>query len=221
MNAEVRLMKNMLEANDQVAANNRDFFASQDMLVLNLIGSPGAGKTTLLLATLDQIDDYNVAVLQGDIETNIDAQRVAQTGTPVLQLNTHGACHLDARLVQQGFQEMSITPDILFIENIGNLVCPAQFDLGETAKVVVVSVTEGDDKPYKYPATFHCAGAVIITKLDLLEHTDFSIDRFLDGFRAVNKVAPCFPVSARTGQGLRPWLAWLKEQCSKVKTEAV
>jgi hydrogenase nickel incorporation protein HypB len=210
---EVILSRNVLEANDALAAENRRRFREMGLAVLNLIGSPGSGKTTLLEATLRRLVEAGEkpAVIEGDLETTRDAQRVAALGVPVCQINTRGGCHLDAAQVRDAAAALRLDGvRLLFIENVGNLVCPTDFDLGETAKVIVLSVPEGDDKPTKYAGCFDAASAVVISKLDLLPHTDFSLAAARRDLDAIRPGVAIFPLAARTGEGMESWLGWLR-----------
>jgi hydrogenase nickel incorporation protein HypB len=205
------LQRKVLAKNDEVAEQNRRFFRENDVLAINLMSAPGSGKTRLLEATLDRIKDRTpLAVVEGDVETANDADRIARHGVPVVQLVTSGACHLEAPLVREGLSHLPVPrKGILFIENVGNLVCPASFDLGETIRVVCVSVTEGDDKPEKYPAMFRKARAMVLTKLDLLPHVDFDRAKVVAHARALNPEITIFETSAVTGEGMDAWCGFL------------
>ena len=211
---EVKVFQNVLDANDRIAAMNRKRFAEHRLLTLNLIGSPGCGKTTLLEKTLLLLRERKAVrpgVIEGDLETSRDAERVARLGVPVVQINTQGGCHLDAVMIQMVLDELPLREiDVLFIENVGNLVCPADYDLGESRKVVLLSVAEGDDKPSKYPYIFRAAGAAVITKMDLLPHTDFSLETARRDMRNANPDIATFPLSARNGEGLEAWVEWIE-----------
>jgi hydrogenase nickel incorporation protein HypB len=204
----VRIEGSLLSKNARLAERNRAWIGERGLWVLNLIGSPGAGKTALLEATLQRRG--GVAVLEGDQATARDAERIARHGAPVLQINTGNGCHLDADMVLEGLRRLDRPADeLVIVENVGNLVCPALFDLGEQAKVVVLSVTEGDDKPLKYPNVFQAAELVVLSKLDLLPHTDFDVDRFLGNVRSLGSDADVICLSSRTGVGMDAWLRWL------------
>ena len=205
------LQRKVLAKNDEVAEQNRRFFRENDVLAINLMSAPGSGKTRLLEATLDRIKDRTpLAVVEGDVETANDAERIARHGVPVVQLVTSGACHLEAPLVLEGLSHLPVPrKGILFIENVGNLVCPASFDLGETIRVVCVSVTEGDDKPEKYPAMFRKARAMVLTKLDLLPYVDFDRAKVVAHARALNPEIAVFETSAVTGEGMDAWCGFL------------
>lgn len=209
---QVKVYQDVLDANDRIAALNRVRLESLGLLTLNLIGSPGCGKTSLLERTLQELKAAGIrcGVIEGDLETSRDAERISACGVPAVQINTKGGCHLDAASVQRVLDDLPLTEmDVLFIENVGNLVCPAGFDLGEAGKVVVLSVTEGDDKPSKYPVIFRKASAALITKSDLLSHTDFNVDAAQRDMRAVNPPLPVMLLSARTGDGIAEWMGWI------------
>jgi hydrogenase nickel incorporation protein HypB len=206
----VSVEQDILSKNDALAANNRRHFSSHRVLALNLVSSPGAGKTTLLVATLEQLlPATTVAVIEGDQETSADARRIRATGAPAIQVNTGKGCHLDAAMIDQAFGQLHFHDGILFIENVGNLVCPAGFDLGEAHKVVIASVTEGEDKPLKYPNMFAAASLMLVSKTDLLPHLDFDVELLISNARRVNPAIAVIPVSARNGEGLDRWLRWL------------
>lgn len=209
---EIKVLRNILEVNDYVARENRRIFDEKGILVLNLMSSPGAGKTTLLERTLDALkSEYSMAVIEGDIATQLDAERIQRHGVPVLQINTQGGCHLDANMIRNAIESLDLDGvRILFIENVGNLVCPAEFALGEDMKVTILSVTEGDDKPEKYPVMFQQSKALVINKVDLLPYVDFDIEAAKRRALALNPRLTVFEVSCRTGQGLAEWLGWLR-----------
>ena len=208
----IKVLRNILEANDQIAARIRERLCAQRIHALNLISAPGAGKTSLLERTIPVLGNhFRIGVLEGDIATTRDADRIGKLDVPVVQLLTGGACHLEAGLVQRGLGELDLgNLDFLFIENVGNIACPAEFDLGENAKFGILSVTEGHDKPAKYPLLFHEVAALVLNKVDLLPYCDFNYDTFLADFRKLNAHAPVFQVSCRTGQGLGEWTHWLE-----------
>ena len=207
----ITLEENILGENEQFAAQNRNLLQSMGFYTLNLMSSPGSGKTTLLVETLNALrGSMRCAVIEGDQQTSHDADRVAQAGVPVVQLNTRRTCHLDAALVQQALAALPLDEiDLLFIENVGNLICPAEYDLGEAEKVVLMSVTEGEDKPAKYPLMFHLAGVLLLTKIDLLPYLRFDLERCKSYFRGVNPGARMIETSAFTRQGLEQWLEYL------------
>lgn len=211
----VNLAKNVLDANDSLALENREAF--KGMLVVNLVSSPGSGKTSILERSLLELkDEFSLAVIEGDVFTDRDAQRIQKTGVPVIQINTGGACHLDASMVMKGFNQLDLEGvDILFVENVGNLVCPAGFDLGEDFKVTVLSTTEGDDKPAKYPAMFKKSAAVLVNKIDLTEALEIDLEALDSELFEVSPQATVFHVSAKTGEGFAGWLGWLRQETTK------
>ena len=207
----VDVRRAVLSENDRLAERNRGFFAARGMLVVNVVSSPGSGKTALLERTLADLKAHApVAVIVGDLATDNDAQRLRRSGAPAVQITTGTACHLDAHMVQHALEELGPAPvEILFIENVGNLVCPASFDLGEDLRVVVTSVTEGEDKPLKYPVIFQKADVVLVSKIDLAAAVDFQRDAALASIREAAPGAAVFEVSSRTGAGLQAWYDWL------------
>jgi len=211
---KIKVVKNILDANDQMAIENKRLFDEAGIITINIMASPGAGKTSLILKTID-LTGLPIAVVEGDIASTLDAEKVGAKNVPVVQINTGGACHLDAAMIRKAIKGLSLkNVRILFIENVGNLVCPASFELGERARVVVASVPEGDDKPYKYPGMFSAATAVVLNKIDTLPVIDFDLERFRKGVLAVNAGAPIFEVSCKTGEGLSSWITWLKKLVS-------
>lgn len=207
----------VLARNNQLAERNRGWFAGRNILALNLVSSPGSGKTTLLERTIRDLGrELSLHVVEGDQETANDAQRIRAAGAPVVQINTGAGCHLDAHMVAHGLQKLNPPADsVLLIENVGNLVCPALFDLGERAKVLVVSVTEGDDKPVKYPHMFRASQVLVLNKIDLLPYVSFDVIRFLELARQVNPHLHAIQTSATRGDGLAEWYAWLRSQKSQ------
>jgi hydrogenase nickel incorporation protein HypB len=219
----VDVFTNILRQNDLEARHNRDHFERCGVLAVNLMSSPGSGKTSLLEATIDALAGrYRIAVIEGDLETDNDARRIRARGVPAIQITTGQTCHLDARMVQGVLKDLDLgATDILFIENVGNLVCPAGFDLGQHANVVLLSVAEGDDKPAKYPTSFRVADLVLLTKTDLLPaFDDFSPQRAGAYVRALANPADIFAVSARQPSSLAPWLAWLIRQVDARRARA-
>jgi len=210
----VTVERKILKKNDEIANENREIFKKNNIYSLNLLSSPGSGKTSLLENTLNQLSEtLNVAVVEGDVQTDNDAQRVAVFNVPVVQIVTNGGCHLEAKLVQNAFQSFEMNDlDLLIIENVGNLVCPANYDLGENKKVVLVSTTEGDDKPLKYPAMFRVSDIMIINKIDLLEYVDFNIDTVKKNALSINPELNIFEISCKTGAGIDDWINWLKKE---------
>lgn len=209
---KISVETDILAKNNRYAEQNRTLFRSKGIFALNLVSSPGSGKTTILERTLrDLSGDLRCAVIEGDQQTDNDARRIAATGVPVRQINTGAGCHLDAHMVGHALEELPVAAlDILFIENVGNLVCPAAFDLGEAHKVVVLSVTEGEDKPLKYPQMFHAANVMLLNKTDLLPHLDFDVDKCLEMARRVSPGITIFRLSAKTGEGMGEWYEWLQ-----------
>ena len=208
----IQVEQNILAKNDALAADNRAFFAAHNILALNLVSSPGSGKTTLLVRTLSLLKgQVAMAVIEGDQQTDNDAERIRATGVQAIQINTGKGCHLDAEMVGHALDDLpSLDGGILFIENVGNLVCPAAFDLGEAAKVVVLSVTEGEDKPLKYPDMFRAARLLLLNKCDLLPHLSFDIELAESYARRVNPDIGIIRLSASSGEGMDDWLAWLR-----------
>jgi hydrogenase nickel incorporation protein HypB len=208
----VAIERNILERNDTHARGNRRRFAEQGIFVLNLVSSPGSGKTTLLVETLKRLGGaLPVAVIEGDQQTANDAERIRATGTRAVQINTGKGCHLDASQIEHALGHLAPTPDsLLFIENVGNLVCPSAFDLGEAHKVVVLSVTEGEDKPLKYPDMFAAARLMLLNKIDLLPYLEFDVERAIAAARRVNPSIEVLQVSATRGTGMDAWLDWLR-----------
>lgn len=219
---EIPVVRNVLEANDRIAARLRADFAARGVLALNLISSPGSGKTSLLERTLrDLAPELRMAVIEGDLQTDNDARRVASTGARAVQINTDGGCHLDAGMVGEALDALGSDPvDVLFIENVGNLVCPVDFDCGEDAKVALLSVTEGDDKPEKYPQLFHLAKAMLINKIDLLPYVDFSLDKARSHATRLNPDLAVMEISCRAGTGLDAWYDWLRAGARAKKEQA-
>ena len=218
----VKIESDILSENNRVARRNRFHFAAHGVTALNLVSSPGSGKTTLLCTTIEALKatrpDLRVAVIEGDQQTSFDADRIRATGAPAVQINTGKGCHLDAPMVEQAFVQLHDhhhddsgggAASLLFIENVGNLVCPAVWDLGEAAKVAILSVTEGEEKPLKYPDMFAAAQLMVINKIDLLPHVRFDVQRCIDAARRVNPVIEVLELSATTGEGMDAWLTWL------------
>ena len=210
----VQLHEDVMIHNNEYAQTNRQFFSDRRILTLNLLSSPGSGKTTLVERTIKAIDgQYPVAVIEGDQQTELDAERIRRTGAPALQINTGAGCHLDAHQIHHALDDLQpVNQSLLIIENVGNLVCPSMFDLGEHHKVVVLSVTEGEDKPIKYPHMFHAADVVVYNKIDLLPYVDFDISKSQEYARQLNDKILFFELSAATGEGLPSWLEWLDRQ---------
>ncbi len=210
----VQIEQNILAKNNQYAHENRRYFREHGLLALNLVSSPGSGKTTLLTETIMRLkDDISIAVIEGDQQTTRDAERIQATGVQALQINTGKGCHLDAHRVGHALETLNLADhSLLFIENVGNLVCPSAFDLGEAHKVVILSVTEGEDKPLKYPDMFHAADLMILNKIDLLPYLDFDLDQCIQYAKQVNPKIKILSLSAKTGAGMEAWLQWLKAE---------
>lgn len=210
----VQIEQDILAKNNSYAKENRNYFAERAMLALNLVSSPGSGKTTLLTETLGKLkDEIDIMVIEGDQQTARDADRIRATGVQALQINTGKGCHLDAHRIQQALDRLKpAEKSILFIENVGNLVCPSAFDLGEAHKVVILSVTEGEDKPIKYPDMFHASDLMILNKTDLLPYLDFDVEQCIQYAKQVNPRIKVLSLSAKTGEGMDNWLRWLKAE---------
>ena len=208
----LKIEQDILAKNDAYARENRAFLAGRRVFALNLVSSPGSGKTTLLCKTIEMLKGKaTVAVIEGDQQTSNDAERIRATGAPAIQINTGKGCHLDAHMVGHAMQQMELPErSFLMIENVGNLVCPAAFDLGEAHKVVILSVTEGEDKPLKYPDMFRAADLMLLNKCDLLPHLTFNVDQAIEAARRVNPAIQVIRVSATTGEGMNDWLGWLE-----------
>lgn len=211
---EIPVVRNVLEANDKMAVQLKSLFARHNILVLNMISSPGAGKTSVLERTLaDLRGEFRMAVIEGDLQTDNDARRVAATGAKAVQINTDGGCHLDSNMILEALSNFDLAEiDILFIENVGNLVCPVEFDCGEDHKVALLSVTEGDDKPEKYPLLFNLSKVMLLNKVDLLPYVDFDVERAKRFATHLNKELAIFPMSCRSGEGLEGWYDWLRAE---------
>lgn len=211
---EIKVNTGILSANEQKAVENRSLFEKNRVFTINIMGSPGSGKTTVLEKTIDILTGtVRLAVIEGDIYTSKDARRIEKHGVPVEQINTGGACHLDAKMVSGVLNKFDLTGlDLMIIENVGNLVCPVEFDLGEDLKIAVLSITEGDDKPMKYPLLFRESGAVILNKVDILEFTDVDLQALHRDIHIINPNIKVFEVSARTGQGIEQWADWLADR---------
>ncbi len=220
---KVNIGKKILSANEEYALKNSQLLTEQKKLCLNMISSPGSGKTTILTRTISELKDkIKIGVIEGDIQTDIDAERIRATKAPVVQINTNGACHLSAAQISGALENLPVSDlDLIFIENVGNLVCPSAFELGETGKIAVLSVAEGDDKPAKYPVIFAKSKALLINKIDLLGagvQIDFDIERVKTDARKLNKGIEIFPISAKTGEGMADWYDWLKTEVKKIQS---
>lgn len=212
----------ILKANDQLAEENRTKFNNSGVFCVNVVGSPGAGKTTLLEALITELKgDARAAVIEGDIAGSIDAERIEKLGVPVVQINTQGACHLDAAMIASAAENLDEEAiDLLFIENVGNLVCTAGFDLGEHLRIIVLSTAEGDDKAVKYPAIFQGSDALVVTKCDMIGQTNFDVDRIKADMKRLAPEGSVFEVAALTGQNVPALAGWLVGECAKAKTVA-
>ncbi len=211
---EVKVMKNIMHANDKLAGENRSYFEQKGIKAVNIMASPGSGKTSTILKLIEAFGDrVSVGVIEGDIASSIDAEKIDKLGKPVIQINTGGGCHLDANMIKTAVESLKL-PDgtILFIENVGNLVCPSSFDLGESIKMVIASVPEGHDKPYKYTTMFELADVIVLNKTDLMPYIDFDRDSFYKGVRALNEKAEIIEVSCRTGEGVDKLAKWMLEK---------
>lgn len=213
----ISIERKVLEKNDAIANQNREKFNENKNFVINLVSSPGSGKTSLVEQTILRCKDrFSISVIEGDVQTDFDAQRIDKLGIPVVQIVTNGACHLEANLVKDAMSKLDLSnSDLVIIENVGNLVCPAGYDLGENMKVVIVSITEGDDKPLKYPAMFRNASSLIINKIDLLNYVNCSIETLRGNALKVNPALKIFQTSCTTGEGIENWCDWLESQLRK------
>ncbi len=214
---EIKVLKDILNANEQIAERNRQLLDSKGVFAVNLMSSPGAGKTSLILETIRRLKDKTrVGVIEGDISSSLDAEAIGKEGVPVIQINTGGACHLDANMLSSALSNMPLQDiELLLIENVGNLVCPAEFTLGEHKKVLISSIPEGDDKPFKYPLMFNIADAVLINKIDLLPYLKFDAQGFSQAVRGINEKVEIFQITCTTGQGIQEWVSWLLAQMSR------
>ncbi|MGC9350351.1 MAG: hydrogenase nickel incorporation protein HypB [Anaerolineae bacterium] len=212
----VPVVQKLLTANEEVAADNRLQFQGRGVKVVNIMASPGAGKTTLLLATIEAMNGRKLGVIEGDVASRVDAEKISVTGTPVVQINTGGACHLDAPMIRHAVKALPLDElELVFVENVGNLICPVSFDLGQDFSVGLISVPEGHDKPYKYPGIFEAVDLVVVTKADLLPYLDFEVDTFRDLVHGLNAEVPVLVLSAKTGEGMGAWINWLEERLNK------
>jgi hydrogenase nickel incorporation protein HypB len=210
----ITIERKVLEKNDQIARRNRQFFQEHGIFVLNFVSSPGAGKTSILEKTFQELrNSINIAVIEGDVQTDLDARRVAHYGVPVVQIMTLGGCHLEANLIQDALEKLNLTGvDMLFIENVGNLVCPSNYDLGEALKIVVLSTTEGDDKPLKYPAMFRNSSVLLINKIDLMPYVNCDLNALRGNALKINPALKIFEISCVTGAGIPEWCNWLRKK---------
>ncbi|MBW1681116.1 MAG: hydrogenase nickel incorporation protein HypB [Deltaproteobacteria bacterium] len=217
---KISVVKDILEANDRIARQNRELFDEKGVTVFNLMSSPGAGKTSLLEKTIEAVQGkIRLGVIEGDIQSSQDAERIARFGIPVVQINTGGACHLDGNMIRDTFEEFDFDElDLLVVENVGNLVCPAEFQVGEDFKAMILSVTEGEDKPAKYPLMFHESRVLLINKIDLVPYVDCDVEKIREEALKVNPHLTIFDISCKTGEGLDAWCEWLVETVRKRKS---
>ena len=214
---KIKVLKDILGANEQIAVKNRELLDSNKVFAVNIMASPGAGKTSVVLQTISALKDkVRIGVIEGDISSSIDAETVAKEGVPVVQINTGGECHLEAIQVQNALNNLPLADiDLLLIENVGNLVCPAEFNLGEHRKVLIASVPEGDDKPFKYPLMFNTVDALVLNKIDLLPYVKFNVNAFTKAVKNINAKVEIFKVSCTTGEGIPAWAKWLNAQMKR------
>jgi hydrogenase nickel incorporation protein HypB len=219
MTLKVPVVRNILEANERLAEDNRRIFRQAGLLVINLMSGPGAGKTSLLERTIEALqDEIRIGVIEGDIQSSYDAERISQKGVQVVQLNTGGACHLDGNMIKSSLEALDLdTLDLLVVENVGNLVCPAEFNVGEDMKAMILSVPEGDDKPLKYPLMFQESRVLLINKIDLLPYVNCDVGKIRERALQLNANLEIFEISCRTGEGLHGWADWLRQQVSARK----
>lgn len=214
MDKSIEINQSILAKNEELAVQLRSLFTEKGVFVIDLLASPGSGKTSTILATIDALrDEYNIAVIEGDIASSVDAEKIKAQGTSAVQINTGGACHLESSMIKRAVDVLDLDRlDLVIIENVGNLVCPTDFDLGEDMKVMILSVPEGDDKPLKYPGVFQVSDAVILNKIDTEPVFDFNEDSFYDSVKRLNPNAPIFPISATNGTGIEEWATWLRDR---------
>jgi len=211
---EIKVVKDILDANERIGQRNRNLLDSNNLFAVNLMSSPGAGKTSLILQTIKSLKGkIKIGVIEGDVSSSLDAEVIGKEGIPVVQINTGGGCHLDANMLSTALDNVPLKNiQLLLIENVGNLICPAEFTLGEHRKVLISSIPEGDDKPFKYPLMFHKADAVLINKIDLLPYLNFDTQAFSRTIKGMNEKVEIFPISCATGQGIEEWVSWLLTQ---------
>jgi len=216
---EIHVGEDLRGKNEEIAKENREMLEGNNVFAINIMSAPGAGKTSLLVRTLPELSKkYRVGVVEGDLQTSRDAERIAELGIKVYQIETGGVCHLDASMVHSALHQLDLSSlDILFFENVGNLVCPAEFDLGEDKRVMLLSITEGDDKPKKYPLMFIESELLILNKMDLLEFVDFDVDKAIADARDLNPSLRVIKLSCKTGEGLDEWIKWIEESLKKKK----
>lgn len=216
---QIDLKQPILKKNDEIADRLRARFAEHHVFVLDLLASPGSGKTSTILATIDALrDEFNIAVVEGDIASSVDAEKIKEQGTAAVQINTGGACHLESAMIERAVDVLDLDRlDLIIVENVGNLVCPTDFDLGENAKVMILSVPEGHDKPLKYPGVFQVSEAVILNKVDTMPVFDFDHDAFVESVRNLNPSAPIFEIAATRGTGVDEWAMWLADRIRAIQ----
>lgn len=216
---QIDLKQPILKKNDEIADRLRARFAEHHVFVLDLLASPGSGKTSTILATIDALrDEFNIAVIEGDIASSVDAEKIKDQGTAAVQINTGGACHLESAMIERAVDVLDLERlDLIIVENVGNLVCPTDFDLGENAKVMILSVPEGHDKPLKYPGVFQVSEAVILNKVDTMPVFDFDHDAFVSSVRDLNPTAPIFEIAATKGTGVDAWASWLADRTRAIQ----
>lgn len=216
---KVTVLQNIMNANDQMALENQKLLDKHKILSINVMSSPGAGKTTLLLETIKRLKTkYRMAVIEADIASSIDADKISQEGIPAIQINTGGQCHIDANMIKSALNSLPLPElDLIFVENVGNLICPADFKIGAHINVMLLSVPEGHDKPYKYPLIFTTSEAIIISKIDYLPLSDFDMKIFREAVKGLHPGAVILPISARSGEGLAEWIAWLESRLKRAK----
>jgi hydrogenase nickel incorporation protein HypB len=218
----IKVGEDILGANEEKARTNKQQLDKNTVFTINIMSSPGAGKTSVILSTINRLKDrIKMAVIEGDVASSVDAEKVSRLGIPVVQINTAGGCHLDANMVESAINSLPLEEtDLLFIENVGNLICPNAFSLGEDRRIMISSLPEGDDKPYKYPAMFADTDIILLNKTDLQPYLDFSFDNFRKSVINLNSDATIFPVSCKTGDGMGDWFAWLEAEVKKKKDQA-
>jgi hydrogenase nickel incorporation protein HypB len=216
---KITVVRDILEANERIARQNREIFDENNLVVINLMSAPGSGKTSLLERSIDALkDEIRMGIIEGDIQSSRDAERVARKGVPAVQINTGGECHLDGNMIRVTFKDFDFRSlQLLVVENVGNLVCPAEFNMGEDYKIMMLSVTEGDDKPSKYPLMFRKSKVLLINKVDLLPYVDCSIEHIEEEAKKINPDLTIFRISCKTGEGLNDWYSWLREQVKNRK----
>lgn len=216
---KIDMKQPILQKNDSIAAELRERFAQNHVYVVDLLASPGSGKTSTILATIDALrDEFNIAVIEGDIASSVDAEKIKAQGTAAVQINTGGACHLESAMIKRAVDVLDLERlDLVIIENVGNLVCPTDFDLGENIKVMILSVPEGDDKPLKYPGVFQASQAVILNKVDTMPVFNFDCEAFESSVKQLNPAAPIFPIAATKGDGVPEWAGWLADKIRAIQ----